>query len=375
MRPQPFRRSTTDRRVAGICGALAQRLGLNADLVRLGVLFLILVTRGGALLAYVLAWLFIPDAPDGWGLQQRRATRSARSARSRGGIGRTVLLVVLALVVLRAASPAVWLLLLVALVVWLVVRTRQRPNRRPAGQSGELARAMAAWQDRLAKLRATTDQPSAAPALPSSLAEALALDPDAAGFIPGDRVEPAPGWAPAAGPVAPPSPQPGRLAMTEATGRADPSRLSADALAHLPDAARGPGSDRLAPQGAAAGPAATCRQGPGPLTVEAFLPAESATEPLAGAATTVAVRRPGAALMGWLVIILSAGSVLGLAGILGDRYWTDPLQVAGTISAVLGAGLVASPWAGRPRWLAPAAGVLLAGGAGALLLLSVFHYL
>jgi len=112
-----------------------------------------------------------------------------------------------------------------------------------------------------------------------------------------------------------------------------------------------------------------------PLPIAAFLPTASAVAPVAARQTAVVSRRTRPVLMGWLIVILLAGSVLGLAGWLGDRYWSDPILVGGTVSAVLGLGLVASPWTGRPRWLAPVTGILLAGGAGALLLLSLFQYL
>ena len=55
-------RSTTDKRIAGVCGGLAEYFGVDATAVRL--LWVILSILGGAVIggviAYALAWLIIP---------------------------------------------------------------------------------------------------------------------------------------------------------------------------------------------------------------------------------------------------------------------------------------------------------------------------
>jgi phage shock protein PspC (stress-responsive transcriptional regulator) len=57
-------RSTTDKRIAGVCGGLAEYFGVDATPVRL--LWVILSILGGAVIggviAYALAWLIIPRA-------------------------------------------------------------------------------------------------------------------------------------------------------------------------------------------------------------------------------------------------------------------------------------------------------------------------
>ncbi len=57
-----FYRSKTDRRIAGICGGLAQYFGIDANLVR--VAFLLLAVLTGflpAIVAYIVAAIIIPE--------------------------------------------------------------------------------------------------------------------------------------------------------------------------------------------------------------------------------------------------------------------------------------------------------------------------
>ena len=56
----PLIRTVHDRRVLGVCGAIARRWNLDPSLVRLGVLSLITLTGGTALIAYGIGALFIP---------------------------------------------------------------------------------------------------------------------------------------------------------------------------------------------------------------------------------------------------------------------------------------------------------------------------
>jgi phage shock protein PspC (stress-responsive transcriptional regulator) len=54
-------RSTTDRKIAGICGGLAEYFNIDPTLVRLlFVLGLLLV--GGTFWAYIVMWIVIPEA-------------------------------------------------------------------------------------------------------------------------------------------------------------------------------------------------------------------------------------------------------------------------------------------------------------------------
>jgi phage shock protein C len=55
-------RSRTDRKLAGVCGGLAQYFNLDATLIR--VLFIVLTVLGGAgLVIYVAMWIIVPKEP------------------------------------------------------------------------------------------------------------------------------------------------------------------------------------------------------------------------------------------------------------------------------------------------------------------------
>ncbi len=83
-------RSVTDRQVAGVCGGLATYLGLDAALVR--VLWIVLSIVPGAILfgliAYLAAWLIIPEAAGGEpAATRRRLTRSTADKKLAGVCG------------------------------------------------------------------------------------------------------------------------------------------------------------------------------------------------------------------------------------------------------------------------------------------------
>jgi phage shock protein C len=57
-------RSRTDRKLAGVCGGLAQSFNLDATLIR--VLFVVLAVLGGAgLVIYLAMWIIVPKEPQG----------------------------------------------------------------------------------------------------------------------------------------------------------------------------------------------------------------------------------------------------------------------------------------------------------------------
>ena len=57
-------RSRTNRKLAGVCGGLAQYLDTDATLLR--VLFVVLALLGGpGLVIYLLMWLLVPEEPLG----------------------------------------------------------------------------------------------------------------------------------------------------------------------------------------------------------------------------------------------------------------------------------------------------------------------
>jgi hypothetical protein len=97
-------------------------------------------------------------------------------------------------------------------------------------------------------------------------------------------------------------------------------------------------------------------------------PAAPTTSLAPRTARTGLKRRPF--LMGWLVVLWLVGAILGVACWLDPHYLSQhpvellqhPVELAGAVSAVLGLALVVSPWLGRPKWLAPAAGLWLTVG-------------
>ncbi len=63
-KPAPrFHRSAKERMVAGICGGLAETFKVDPALVRLAAVAAIVFSWGGALLAYLIAWIVLPLEP------------------------------------------------------------------------------------------------------------------------------------------------------------------------------------------------------------------------------------------------------------------------------------------------------------------------
>lgn len=55
--------SENDKKIGGVCGGLAEYLGVDATLVRVIWVFAALVF-GSGILAYLIAWLLMPRRPD-----------------------------------------------------------------------------------------------------------------------------------------------------------------------------------------------------------------------------------------------------------------------------------------------------------------------
>jgi phage shock protein C len=53
-------RSATDRKIAGVCGGIAKYFDFDSTLVRLGWI-LFLFAGGSGILAYIIAWIIMPD--------------------------------------------------------------------------------------------------------------------------------------------------------------------------------------------------------------------------------------------------------------------------------------------------------------------------
>lgn len=57
--------STTDKKIGGVCGGLAEYFEIDALLVRLLFVFLFF-SLGGGLLLYLLLWILAPKRPMAW---------------------------------------------------------------------------------------------------------------------------------------------------------------------------------------------------------------------------------------------------------------------------------------------------------------------
>jgi phage shock protein PspC (stress-responsive transcriptional regulator) len=57
-----LRRSRTDRMLSGVCGGVAEAFGIDATLVRLGLVALTVLGAGSGALIYIAAWVLVPEA-------------------------------------------------------------------------------------------------------------------------------------------------------------------------------------------------------------------------------------------------------------------------------------------------------------------------
>ena len=57
--------STTDKKIGGVCGGLAEYFDIDALLVRLLFVFMFF-SFGGGLLLYLLLWILAPKRPTAW---------------------------------------------------------------------------------------------------------------------------------------------------------------------------------------------------------------------------------------------------------------------------------------------------------------------
>lgn len=58
-------RSNRDRRIAGICGGLAEYIGVDSNLIRLGLILIALATGLlPVLITYIIGWAILPEKSD-----------------------------------------------------------------------------------------------------------------------------------------------------------------------------------------------------------------------------------------------------------------------------------------------------------------------
>ncbi|KAF0207896.1 MAG: PspC domain-containing protein [Actinomycetota bacterium] len=60
-------RSSSDRMISGVCAGVADYFSIDPTLVRVGTVFLAVVTQGGIVLAYLIMSVVVPEEPEGMG--------------------------------------------------------------------------------------------------------------------------------------------------------------------------------------------------------------------------------------------------------------------------------------------------------------------
>ena len=117
-----LRRSTTDRKIAGVAGGLGRHFNIDPTILR--VLFVVLVFFGGAgLLLYGAAWLLLPE--DG---SDEAPINTSPSTRTTALIVAGVIGVLLVLGDSWGGFGFPWPLAIVALVVVLILMNKDRPS-------------------------------------------------------------------------------------------------------------------------------------------------------------------------------------------------------------------------------------------------------
>lgn len=118
-----LRRSRTDRVLGGVCGGLGQYLGVDAVLIRIAAVLLVFV-GGAGIVAYLVAWILIPEATAG---EESEAPLAVPPARARTIVG-AVLVCVGALLLIDIVLPIrlegrfVWPILLIVIGVAVIAR-------------------------------------------------------------------------------------------------------------------------------------------------------------------------------------------------------------------------------------------------------------
>ena len=63
MEKKKLYRSENDKKIAGVCGGIAEYFNIDSTLVRL-LLVLFCLLGGSGVLAYIIAWAVMPERPD-----------------------------------------------------------------------------------------------------------------------------------------------------------------------------------------------------------------------------------------------------------------------------------------------------------------------
>jgi phage shock protein C len=72
-------RSRDNRMVAGVCGGLAEYFGVDLTLIRVLVAVIALMTGGAGALAYLAAWLIIPEQGENVSVAENLVSKNQHS--------------------------------------------------------------------------------------------------------------------------------------------------------------------------------------------------------------------------------------------------------------------------------------------------------
>jgi phage shock protein C len=61
IRPRTLHRSRTDRMLGGVCGGAAQALGVDAAILRIGLIAATVLGFGAGIVIYLACWLIMPE--------------------------------------------------------------------------------------------------------------------------------------------------------------------------------------------------------------------------------------------------------------------------------------------------------------------------
>ncbi|GAA0808167.1 PspC domain-containing protein [Spirilliplanes yamanashiensis] len=127
-----LRRSRTDRVIGGVCGGLGRYLGVDPVLLRIAAVALAL-SGGVGVLAYIVAWIAIPEAVPGDEPVGAPMAPAARSGSASLVVG-AALLVLGTVLFVRQVVPwfemaVVWPILLLVVGLLVIVSTLRRGSR------------------------------------------------------------------------------------------------------------------------------------------------------------------------------------------------------------------------------------------------------
>ncbi|GAA2800573.1 PspC domain-containing protein [Kribbella solani] len=376
--PQSWRRSRSDRWLAGVCGGIGRALNIDPVLVR--VVMAVLIVSGPGVIFYIAAWVLMPDEGS-----DRSAAQGLLGDRVRPDHPWLWPVVVAACVFAGIAMMSSFDFgrlipgpLIVVAIIWLVAKHRKGNGTRPQrptwtnhpGQPGQPGNPGQFGQP---SQPGSPAQPGY-PGQPSSAGQ-----PGQPGYT-GQPASPGqPGYAGQSGYGAQPGQpgyggQPGYVGQSGYAGQSGYGSQSGSAgqSGYGQQYGAGYASSQSGPSGSPAGPSSSATQRPQDRTVEPVQPVWTEDDPLglyvdepAGARSTTQpvaskpAEPPAKGVRGIKsIIVVLTGLAIGIAALAGAP--TATMLIVGL--ATLGAGMLLGGFVGRTLALLPL-GLLLAVGA------------